>query len=326
MHFTDPATNAHFYQGTRSTTKKKTLNPEWNEVLLFPGITTNMELRLTLADWDRFSKNDFLGQSPAIPVPLFTACDPVGTQREVTVALGPLEVALDSDVRKQKSSGKSPKKKAVKMADTHIPGQGTVTIAFMKVAHLNDTHFGYIHKLTEGRMLGRNVYQEHWCMLSGTEFVRYHSRHDIHPKSLNVKWGHGVEGVAVGALKAPSKGKPVVYPFEIDVGKKKPLKFMVPTEAERDEWIRRLEFARRDEGKGVVSMGSNGGRYVVQYFCLYSVYVQCESFAKLTFYYYVYRRKQCRHVWLGTDSAGRRAARYERRYERERDERGVGES
>ena len=52
--------NQLFY--SKGETVKKTLNPQWGHTVVVPEADGNASLVVTVVDWDRFGKNDYLGQ------------------------------------------------------------------------------------------------------------------------------------------------------------------------------------------------------------------------------------------------------------------------
>ncbi|TNN27923.1 Rabphilin-3A [Liparis tanakae] len=71
--FADPYVKLHLLPGAsksnklRTRTLKATLNPVWNETLVYHGIThdemTRKTLRLSVSDEDKFGHNEFIGET-----------------------------------------------------------------------------------------------------------------------------------------------------------------------------------------------------------------------------------------------------------------------
>ena len=202
IHFdTDGGTaDDSLFAGCGTSVKKSTLNPVWNESLLFPGVKSSMIMRVTLADWDLFSKHDFLGQTPGIRVPLFTSKDPVGTQVEVqNVVLGPI---------------RSDPKGLGSMADKQVEARGDVSIIFVKAAHMVDTYVGYV-EVVESKLIGTKVVQK-WCMIANSVLRVYKDRNTIKPsKVLEL---HTIKGFVSQPQQQDKKSGRAHFPFELDVG------------------------------------------------------------------------------------------------------------
>lgn len=51
----------HGNEKLKTQTKKKTLNPRWDESFEFPVFGADRKFKVTLWDWDQFGEDDFLG-------------------------------------------------------------------------------------------------------------------------------------------------------------------------------------------------------------------------------------------------------------------------
>ena len=160
-----------------------------------------MEVFLTVCDWDRFSKNDFLGQSQSIRVPHFTAADPIGKRIEYQVPLGDL----------------SAEPGGIKMADKSVRGQGAITLAFVKVAHLCDVHFGMLQKRADSKILMSSKLNPRWTMVLGSSLMWFQSRHEI-DKIKTVDLVYEVQAVTALPPTLDKKTGQPQFSFELDTG------------------------------------------------------------------------------------------------------------
>jgi hypothetical protein len=145
---------------SKSAVVKKDLAPQWNHTVIVPAADGNVTLAVTVVDWDRFGKNDYLGQGvlrmqeeqglwkPTVPggaggeggaggdplrqMPRRVELELSGPQALQVFQLATERKGMLGGLRKAGGGGGAGAAgaplEAVELAQSEVPGQGSVTV------------------------------------------------------------------------------------------------------------------------------------------------------------------------------------------------------